>query len=423
MIARWTLSRIALVLLGPLSGLALAGCPASSGSTPDAASSASSDGAGVPSASAVAAEGSVTAATSAPVPAGSIVVSTEPVDAPGPVFTSDGPVDVLIQHGLVYDGSGGPPLRADVVIQGDEIAHVGPTSPELKAKLTVEAKGQAVTPGFIDTHAHGDPTSDNTNFVYQGVTSICLGQDGKSPSDDRIASWAKRNRKKKLRVNSLPFVGHGTARSRTKIGLAKDALSDAQLGKLQDFVAGELAAGAWGLTTGLEYRPGSLAETKELRAIAKPVASADGVIMSHLRSEDDDAIDAALDELLAQAEEGARVHVSHIKVVYGKGEARAEALLDKLEQARRKGYRVTADIYPYNASYTTISIVFPDWAKPPASYKRVKRERRGGLLEFLPGRGTRRAGGGGAEEGQALRGGPRLRHRPRRRLRGLLRDG
>jgi N-acyl-D-aspartate/D-glutamate deacylase len=300
---------------------------------------------------------------------------------------------VLIQNGVVYDGSGGPGLRAAVVIDDGRIVHVGKVAENVHAKRTVDATGMAVTPGFIDTHSHGDPASENTNFLKMGVTTICLGQDGQSPSGDRIKTWAKRNRRKKLRVNSAPFVGHGTVRSLAKVGLKRDELSEKQLERMARIVGEEMDAGAWGLTTGLEYRPGALAKTEELVAIAKPVAARDGVVMSHMRSEDDDTIEAALDELLAQGSEGgARVHVSHIKVVYGKGAKRAEELLAKLQRARDAGVKVTADLYPYNASYTTISIVFPDWAKPPASYAKVKRKRRDELLSYLRKKVTRRGG-------------------------------
>lgn len=318
---------------------------------------------------------------------------TGPIDAPGPTFTSAERVDVLIDNGIVYDGSGGPGMRAAVVLKGDEILHVGNVAPEVKAKTTIDATGMVVAPGFIDTHAHGDPASENTNFLKMGVTTICLGQDGVSPSRDHIKSWASRYRKKKLRVNSVPFVGHGTVRGWAKVGLKKGPLDEDQLERMARIVGEELDDGAWGLTTGLEYRPGALAETSELVAIAKPVAARDGIVMSHMRSEDDDQIEAALDELLAQGTEGgARVHVSHIKVVYGKGADRARELLAKLDAARKKGVAVTADLYPYNASYTTISIVFPDWAKPPASYSRVKRDRRDELLTFLREKVTRRNG-------------------------------
>jgi len=224
------------------------------------------------------------------------------------------------------------------------------------------------------------------------VTTLCLGQDGRSPSNDRVRYWAGRVGKKKLALNVLAFVGHGTVRALAKVGMRREP-SEKQIARMARIVAKEMDAGAFGLSTGLEYRPGIFASAQELAAIAKPVGERDGVIMSHLRSEDDDKIESAIDELVAQGRAGgARVHVAHIKVVYGQGAERAERLLNHLDAARQQGVAITADIYPYNASYTTIGIVFPDFAKPPHSYKRVKRERRAELEEFLRTKVTRRGG-------------------------------
>jgi N-acyl-D-aspartate/D-glutamate deacylase len=292
----------------------------------------------------------------------------------------------------VIDGSGAAAAVADVLVDAGRIVHVGKIDASVRAKKRIDAKGLVVAPGFIDTHAHGDPAGANRNFLAMGVTTICVGQDGKSASGDRLHQLVRQLAKKKLAVNVVPFVGHGTARELEGVGLEAKP-SQKQIDRLARFVERELADGAFGLTTGLEYRPGALAPSEELVALAKPVAAADGVIMSHLRSEDDDKIDEALDELVAQGEKGgARIHVSHVKVVYGKGIDRAEKLLGKLAEVRARGVSVTADIYPYEASYTTIGIVFPDFAKPPHDYKSVERAKKAELAAFLRERVAKRGG-------------------------------
>ncbi len=347
-----------------LAAIALLGC--GHGSQANGAASASA------SAPAISRSGAPSPSASATV--SGAAASSAPAWASEPPFTSSKTFDLLIAGGTVIDGSGAAGVVADVLIDDGRIVHVGAIDGAVKAQKRIDAAGLVVTPGFIDTHAHGDPAGSNRNSLAQGVTTLCVGQDGKSASGDRVRELAHHLAKKKLAVNIVPFAGHGSARELEGVGLAAKP-SEKQIEKMARFVERELEAGAFGLTTGLEYRPGALAPSEELIALAKPVAAADGVIMSHMRSEDDDAIDAALDELIAQGEKGgARVHVSHIKVVYGKGVERAEKLLAHLQAARDRGVRITADIYPYEASYTTIGIVFPDFAKPPHDYRRIQKE-------------------------------------------------
>ena len=153
----------------------------------------------------------------------------------------------------------------------------------------------------------------------------------------------------------------------------------------------EFRAGVFGLSYGLEYVPGIYSETPELAALGRVVARHDGVAMSHMRSENDDAIEASIDELIASAA-GARAHISHLKVVFGHGERRARALLDFIAAKRRQGISLTADEYPYNAGYTRIGILFPEWALPPTDYAAVVAQRRQELYDHLGRRMTRRGG-------------------------------
>jgi N-acyl-D-amino-acid deacylase len=291
--------------------------------------------------------------------------------------------DLCVRHALVIDGTGSPGYRANLFIREGRIGDI--TAPEIvhKATRVIDADEMVVTPGFIDTHAHGNPirTPFFGNFLAMGVTSLCLGQDGDSPTDP--VSWFRSLENLPLGPNVSLFIGHGTARNETGVGINPEP-SPQQLKAMQQFVREAMKAGCLGLTTGLEYQPGSFAKIDELVALAHPVAKAGGVIMSHLRSEDDDAIEGALAELLEQGlQSHSPVHVSHLKVTYGRGAGRAERVLQQMETARQKGVRVTADLYPYLASYTGISIIFPSWAKPPFDYAQVVRTRRGELAEYL----------------------------------------
>lgn len=305
-------------------------------------------------------------------------------------------IDLLIENGTVLDGTGNEAFPADVVVVGDSIVFVGDTqfSPQdLEERIgrRIDASGKTVTPGFIDLHSHGDPleTPEMENFLAMGVTTISLGQDGSSPDVQPLSGWLDDVGAKGIGTNLAMFVGHGTLRDEAGIGrstLPEPAALDRMLDSLD-----EALPYTFGLSTGLEYNPGLNAATDELRALARIVGRHDRMIMSHLRNEDDDQLEASIAELLDQGE-FVRVHVSHLKSVYGKGRARAEEILGILDAARDAGIDVTADMYPYSASYTDIGIVFPVWAKARADFDAAKVSRRDELAAYLRERIERRNG-------------------------------
>jgi N-acyl-D-amino-acid deacylase len=313
--------------------------------------------------------------------------------APAPPFRSDELFDLAVRGGDVIDGSGAPRRRADVLVRGDRIVVVGAVDAAVRARVELDARGAVVTPGFVDAHSHADPTGGAALLVAQGITTIVVGQDGRSPgSGGDVGAWLHRIEQARPPVNVAALVGHASVRVRARAGASRRP-SEAALTTMTDLVADALDDGAVGLSTALEYAPGRAAGAEELAAIAAPVAARGGLVMSHLRSEDDGAIDAALDELLAQGQSsGARVHVAHLKIVGGRGAARAEALLARLEAARARGQEVTADWYPYTASYTGLAILFPDFARPPHDYAAAKRDRGPALRQHLRDRVTQRNG-------------------------------
>jgi N-acyl-D-amino-acid deacylase len=250
-----------------------------------------------------------------------------------------------------------------------------------------------VTPGFIDPHAHGSPTSTPRfpSFLAMGVTTILLGQDGSSPDATELAAVMRSVEAARPSVNVGWLVGHNTIRAESGVGFG--APGEAGLARMVALVEGALDAGAFGLSLGLEYNPGSVAGIDELAALARPVAERDGIVMSHMRNEDHDQVEASLEELLEQGRRsGARVHVSHLKIVLGNDLAQARGILDRMAQAREEGPGVTADLYPYTASFTGLSILFPDWARPPNSYESVVQQRRPELAAYLRDRVNARNG-------------------------------
>ncbi|WP_207431213.1 N-acyl-D-amino-acid deacylase family protein [Sabulibacter ruber] len=299
--------------------------------------------------------------------------------------------DVLIANGQVVDGTGRKAYRADVLVREDTIAFIGAVDASLvKVQRVMDAKGKVVTPGFIDTHAHGDPMGKKgfQNFLAMGATTVILGQDGSHP--ENLKTWMQRLDQTGADVNVATFVGHGTLRMES--GVKFDSLpTPAQLEKMGQLLREQLEMGCLGLSTGLEYIPGMYAPTYELEHLAKIVGEKGKLITSHVRNEDNDAVEASLEELLVQGKY-CPVHVSHIKAVFGKGRERAEQLLAQLERARQRGINVTADVYPYTASFTGISILFPEWALPPNNFDQVVATRREELETYLRNRVNKRNG-------------------------------
>ncbi|MDQ3229520.1 MAG: amidohydrolase family protein [Pseudomonadota bacterium] len=307
---------------------------------------------------------------------------------------------LLLRDVLLVDGSGKPGRNTDVLVRGERIAHIGSLSRrEMRGLRVVEGGGRVLSPGFIDLHNHGDPLAETfTPYLAMGVTTVVLGQDGRSPalagagtSADSLSSWIDAVDGATPDVNIATLSGHGALRRRAGIDDGTRRPSDAQLARMQAILERDLRAGAFGMSSGLEYVPGRYAETRELASLGPVIARHDGVAMSHMRSEDADDVRDSIRELVA-ASGPARAHISHLKMVYGKGETAAEELLAFIGTLRGAGQPLTADAYPYEASYTGVGIVFPEWALPPTDYAGVLRSRRDELRAWLQQRMEKRGG-------------------------------
>ncbi|MCR9227498.1 MAG: amidohydrolase family protein [Flavobacteriaceae bacterium] len=292
--------------------------------------------------------------------------------------------DIWIKNVKVIDGTGSESYLAHILILDDKIAKIEKDiTDSFSAKEEIEAEGRVLSPGFIDTHGHGDPlkTPDFNNFIAMGVTTIALGQDGYSPKEEDLSNWMHKVDSIRSAVNIAMFVGHNTIRQLSGVDY-EEVPSEEGLGQMRDLLENAFENGVFGMTTGLEYNPGSFSQKKELEELAKVVGEHGGLIMSHMRDEDDTEVEKSIHELLDQGRY-CPVHVSHIKSVYGKGEERGRDILKLLKSAKRQGVQVTADIYPYTASYTGIAIVFPDWTKKPYDFEEVVANRKSELQEFL----------------------------------------
>ena len=294
--------------------------------------------------------------------------------------------DLWIRNGTVVDGTGAARVKADVLVYSDAIVLVGPVDAgKVQAKSTVDARDKWVVPGFIDTHAHGDATQQSfVNFLAQGITTVVLGQDGGSMSyagDDKLPLSAGMRviDQQGSEVNVATLTGHGTLRELAGVGNAPVPTAD-QLKAMKDRLLADMAAGSYGLSFGLEYFPGRYSRVAEQKALGDLVGQQGGIVMSHLRSEDFDKIGGAVDELL---QINAHVHVSHVKIVAGKRQEEADAVLTQLSRARAQGKRVTADVYPYLASASSLHFLYPEWARGQQAYHDAVKNRRAELEAHL----------------------------------------
>ena len=270
--------------------------------------------------------------------------------------------DRILVGGEVYDGRGSPPQVADIGIEGDRIAAIGDLSAARTAQRT-DVSGLAVVPGLVDIHSHAvlgvfrHPLAEN--YLRQGVTTAVGGPDGGSPLP--IGEWLDRFETEGSAINMGLLVGHGTVR-REVLGMEDRAPTEAELDAMRDLVDAAMREGAFGLSTGLKLLPGAFAETEEVIALARVAAGYDGVHISHLREEGLALLDAVRETIRIGEEGGLPTQLTHHKVVGAPMWGRSEASLALVDEAVARGVDVTIDQYPYTASSTFLTILFPAWS-------------------------------------------------------------
>ncbi len=274
------------------------------------------------------------------------------------------PAGTVIINARLVDGSGGPSRNANVRIVADRIACVGMFEPAA-GDTVVDARGLVLAPGFVDSHSHHDEglfeTPGALAAVSQGITTIVAGQDG--GQNYPLAEYFARLEASPAAINVASYAGHGAIRSEV---MGKDYRRHAtaeELSSIASLLQGEMEAGALGLSTGLEYDPGSFSSSEELLHLAGVASSYGGRYISHIRSEDQyfwEAIDEAID---IGREARIAVQVSHIKLAMSRWWGQADRMMAKLNEARASGVDITADIYPYsawNTGFSWLVTLFPD---------------------------------------------------------------
>jgi N-acyl-D-amino-acid deacylase len=304
--------------------------------------------------------------------------------------TSAAPVpasySVLIRGGTIYDGSGAAPYVGDVGLKGDKIVYVGPHAPGRAARV-IDAKGKAVSPGFINMLswavesliADGRGMSD----TYQGVTLEVFGEgDSMGPLTPHMKQLAVKRQgdikypikwttlgqyleylqKKGVTPNVASFVGATTVRVH-ELGEKDVDPTPAQLTRMRALVRQAMKEGALGVGSALIYSPATYAETPELTAMVSEAGKCHGMYISHMRSEGNKLLEA-IDELIAISKgSGAPAEIYHLKQAGKANWGKIDAAIAKVNAARARGQRISANMYTYTAGATGLDATMPPWVQ------------------------------------------------------------
>ncbi|MEI8075673.1 MAG: D-aminoacylase [Bacteroidota bacterium] len=289
--------------------------------------------------------------------------------------------DTIIRNGLVYDGNGGEPVKADIAIQNDTIALIGDLS-KATAKNEIDAKGMAVAPGFINMMGHSEESlfqdGRAQSDVRQGVTTEIFGELSFGPLNEKMKNQLQNGQsdikykvewntlgeymqvleKKGIAPNIATFVGSGAVRQYV-IGEANVAPTPAQLDSMKLLVGQAMQEGALGLTNALIYPVDFFAKTDELIALAKEASKYGGTYSSHMRSEGNHLLEAVEELMTISKEANIPAEIFHLKAAGKNNWGKMDSVIKRVERARKEGMDITADMYTYLAGATGMTSAFP----------------------------------------------------------------
>ncbi len=280
------------------------------------------------------------------------------------VSTAQSPAyDLVITGGSIIDGTGSAARRADVAIKGDRIVAVSVQPiPRTASARVIDASGRIISPGFIDMHAHLDPLLRlplAESALRQGVTTGLGGPDGGSPLP--LRPYLDSARALKVGINVAFLVGHNDVR-RSVMGMSDKAPTAAQLAEMKALVARAMHEGAFGLSTGLLYLPGTYSNIDEVVALSEVAADSGGIYTSHLRKEGLGLLEGVAEALEIGKRARIPVVLTHHKAVGQLMWGKSTTTLAMVDSARRAGTDVLIDQYPYTATHTNIGVLVPSWA-------------------------------------------------------------
>jgi len=289
--------------------------------------------------------------------------------------------DTIIRNGMIYDGNGGEPFKGDIGINADTIAFIGDLS-KASAKNEVDAKSNAVAPGFINMMGHSEESliqdGRGQSDIKQGVTTEIFTEFSMGPLNTKMKMMQKEGQgdikydvewntlgeymnfleKKGISPNIASFVGTGAVRMYV-IGEDNVAPTPSQLDSMKLLIRQAMEEGALGVTNALIYPVDFFAKTDELIALSKEAAKYGGMYTSHMRSEGNKLLEAVEELITISKEAGIPAEIFHLKAGGKNNWSKMDSVIRRVERARREGQAITADMYTYVAGATGMTSAFP----------------------------------------------------------------
>jgi len=300
---------------------------------------------------------------------------------------SDEPFDLLIRNGVVYDGSGRAAQQVDIGVRGDRIAALLPPGSSATANTVLDAKGQAVAPGFINVLSWATESlledGRGMSDLMQGVTLQIFGEGwSMGPLNETMRQDAQRRQadirypiawttlgeylehleRRGVSPNIASFIGASTVRIH-ELGEDDVKPDAAQLARMQNLVRAAMAEGALGVGSSLIYPPAVFAEQSELIALAQAAAESGGGYISHMSSEANRFLEALADTIAVARATGERAEVYHMKAAGERNWPKMAQAIAMIDQARAEGVKVSANMYAYEAGATGLTVGLPPWAQ------------------------------------------------------------
>ena len=300
--------------------------------------------------------------------------------------TADTSHDIVIRGGMIYDGSGGAPYAGEVAIDGDRLSYVGPPR-GLGGRTVIDARGKAVAPGFINMLSWSNESLLQDGLgqgeLRQGITLEVMGEgESMGPLNEAmkrhlverqgdihypvdwttLGEYLARLESRGIAPNVASFVGATTVRIHV-LGESDVQPTAAELDQMRGLVRAAMEEGAMGVGSSLIYQPASFATTAELIALVTEAGRCGGMYITHMRSEGDRLLEAVAETIEIARAAGTPAEIYHLKAAGRSNWGKLDAVIGMVDEARRDGVRISADMYTYLAGATGLDAAMPPWVQ------------------------------------------------------------